>query len=422
MDTEFKDKIAALVESFEKRIHKLRRHITDLETRIGELRTAKDEVKASFDEFLNLQELSEMIRTTQNPGKVVDALAKLARKFIEYDSLGIYLFEGKTGGLESLGEAPAHLTQVAHSQYDEGIVDWVVSERRPVVIPWTESFGQKVDTTPQKNLMLVPLIVGDQPLGVALLSTPKGADDFSVQDLKMLFFAVSHAAVAIQNALSTREITTTKDFLSNLLENAGDIIFSIDLNGKFTYLNPRIEELGYQKEDLLNQHYKKLFERFDTEKRIHSTLRHGSRQVFDLEVPSGTGHAQQFTVNLVPLKDDKKRTVGALGIMRNVTEINQLQKKLLESERLAAYTQTVITLNHEINNPLTTVLGNVYLLEKDSKKIDDPKLAQRLKVILENCLRIQEVIKKLERIDELKTVTYLGTTKMVDLDEGDEDS
>jgi PAS domain S-box-containing protein len=421
MDSEFNDKIATLVESFENRIHKLRRHIADLETRIGELRTAKDEVNASFDEFLSLHELSAVIQTTQDPARVVKALAELVGKFIEYAGMGIYLFADKAGGLEPLGEAPARLTQAAQSQYDEGIVDWVISERRPIVIPWTESFGQTVDS-PHNNLILVPLIVGDQPLGVALLSTVLSADDFSAQELKILFFAVSHAAVAIQNALRTREITTTKDFLSNLLENAGDIIFSIDLNGNFTYLNPGIEELGYQKEELLNQHYRTLFKRFETEKRIHSTLRHGSRQVFDLEVPFVRGHAQQFTINLVPLKDERKRTTGALGIMRNVTEINLLQRKLLESERLAAYTQTVITLNHEINNPLTTVLGNVYLLEKDSKKLDDPRLSQRLKVIQENCLRIQAVIKKLERIDELKTVTYLGSTKMVDLDEGSDDS
>jgi len=47
-------------------------------------------------------------------------------------------------------------------------------------------------------------------------------------------------------------------------------------------------------------------------------------------------------------------------------------------------------------------------------------LEKRINVIQENCVRIQKVIKKLEKIDELKTVSYLGSTKMVDLGDGED--
>ncbi|TKJ42251.1 hypothetical protein CEE37_00815 [candidate division LCP-89 bacterium B3_LCP] len=419
--SDFDSKIAVLVESFEKRIRKLRSHINELEVRIGDLQTAKENDRASFDEFLGLQELSEMIRATSDPEKVVEALFQIVQKYIAYDQIGVYLFDVRNGELEPLGSAPAKLTQAAQSQYDEGILDWVVSERRPVVIPWTESFGRDADYM-RKHLIVVPLIVGDHPTGVALLATSKEPDDFTPQELKILFFAISHAAVAIQNSLTAKEVLKTKEFLSSLLENAGDIIFSIDMNDRFSYLNPGIEDLGFQKDELINQHFRTVFKRPDTGRRIQSTLHHGSKQVFDLEFSSGVARNQRFTISLVPIKDRDGKTTGALGIMRNVTEINRLQRKLLESERLAAYTQTVITLNHEINNPLTTVLGNVYLLEKESAEIDYPNFAKRLKVIQDNCMRIQQVIKKLERIDELKTVSYLGDTKMVDLDDDKDES
>jgi len=422
VDPQFDEKISALVDSFEQRIRKLRAHISDLEARISELRTSKDRVRTAFDEFLNIQQLSEMIRTKQDPHRVVEELLTLVHKFIEYDAMGIYLFNDVSGGLEPLGPVPQMLNRAARSQYDEGIIDWVISERRPVAIPWIESFGEEV-AEPGKNLVIAPLIVDDRPLGVALLSTSRRPDGFTAQELKMLYFAVSHAAVAIQNALRTREISTTKDFLSNLLENAGDIIFSLDQNGRFNYLNPRIEDLGFTKDELLGQSFRMFFKQTETAQRINSTLRLGSKQVFELEMRTvARGVSGQYTVNLVPLKGEKGEKIGALGIMHNVTEINRLQKKLLESERLAAYTQTVITLNHEINNPLTAVLGNAYLLEKDSKDLQDEKLMRRLKVIQENCLRIQKVIKKLERIDELKTVSYLGNTKMVDIGNSDDNS
>jgi PAS domain S-box-containing protein len=419
-ESEFDEKLAGLVASFEDRIRKFKEHIAALEARINELQAAKDRARSAFDEFLNIQELSEMIRNTHDPGKVVETLGNLIRKFIEYDAMGVYLFGPGGQRLEPLGAQPARLNQVAQSQYEEGIIDWIISERRAVVVPWTESFGVPPGGE-SKNLVVAPLIAGDETLGIALISTPRRADNFSAQELRMLQFAVSHAAIAIQNALRTREISSTKDFLSNILENAGDIIFSLDQNGNFNYVNPQVETLGYQKEDLLEKHYRTVFKQQETIKRIDSTLRHGSRQVFEFEYDRGTVRTQKFTVNLVPLKQMKGRSAGALGIMRNVTELSRLQKKLLESERLAAYTQTVITLNHEINNPLTTVMGNVYLLEKEAESRSDDKLLKRLDIIQENCKRIQQVIKKLERINELKTVSYLGSTKMVDLGDDAED-
>ncbi len=417
----FDDKLAALVASFEERIAKFKAQVVSLENRITELQSAKDRAKSAFDEFLNVQELSDMIRHTHNPPKVVKILTDLLSKFIDYENLGVYLFSDTKNNLDPIGSQYARLQQAAQSQYDEGIIDWVISERRPVIVPWTESFGT---TTKEKtkNLIVIPMIVGEDAIGVTIMSTARSADHFSGQDLKMVYFAVSQAAVSVQNARGTNEIRTTKEFLSDLLENAGDIIFSIDPNGIFSFINPRVEELGFNKDDLLNQHFRLFFKDQETIRRINSTLSHGSKQIFDYEFSRGAYRTQAYTVNLVPLRGERGRHFSALGIMRNVTEIYNLQKKLLESERLAAYTQTVITLNHEINNPLTTVMGNVYLLEKDTEGIKDDKLKQRLSVIQENCQRIQQVIKKLERINELKTVSYLGSTKMVDLGDLDDDS
>ncbi|HEX7345040.1 MAG TPA: PAS domain-containing protein, partial [bacterium] len=230
------------------------------------------------------------------------------------------------------------------------------------------------------------------------------------------------AAVAIQNASFVREMAELKDFFSGLLENAGDVIFALDRRGRFTYSNASVEELGMRKEELLGQSFQALFKQADVAKRINSTLTQGARQIFDLELRTRMSRPQQFTVHLVPLRSEEGEKLGALGIMRNVTEISRLQKKLLESERLAAYTQTVITLNHEINNPLTTVLGNLFLLEKETQKYDDEKISSRLNVIQANCQRIQNVIKKLERIEELKTIPYLGGTKMVDIRGSSEDT
>jgi two-component system NtrC family sensor kinase len=410
---------SALLKAFEERIANLQAHVAELESRIAELRTSRDRLQHSLHEFLGIQELSNILRTQKDPRLVVETLLPILRKILDFEELGIFLFVNNDGGVEPVGPVSPLMQKAATDQYEEGILEWVVSQRRPLVIPWMESFGAR-SAPPAGNLILAPLIAGDHPLGVALLTTSRSSDEFTTQNLRILYFAVSHAAVAIQNALSARVISNTKDFLFRLLENAGDIIFSLDEQGRFNYINPRFEEIG-DKNELVKQPYSALFKQSEIRNRIKNTLTRGITQIFDYEIKTRLGLQRKYTVNLVALKNEKGQRTGALGIMRDVTEVYRLQKKLLESERLAAYTQTVITLNHEINNPLTAVLGNLFLMEKEIQQIGDPKISSRLKVIQDNCFRIQNVIKKLEKIEELKTVSYLGSTKMVDIGNGDDD-
>ncbi len=410
---------SALLKTFEERIANLQAHIAELESRIAELRTSRDRLQHSLNEFLSIQELSNILRTQKDPRLVVETLFPILRKILDFEEMGIFLFVNDDSGLEPIGPVSPLIQKAATDQYEEGILEWVVSQRRPLVLPWMESFGAST-APPAANLILAPLIAGDHPLGVALLTTTRSSDEFTTQNLRILYFAVSHAAVAIQNALSARVISNTKDFLFRLLENAGDIIFSLDEQGHFNYINPRFEEIG-DKNELAKQSYAAFFKQPEIRNRIKSTLTRGITQIFDYELKTRLGLQRKYTVNLVALKNEKGQRIGALGIMRDVTEVYHLQKKLLESERLAAYTQTVITLNHEINNPLTAVLGNLFLMEKEIQQIGDPKISSRLKVIQDNCFRIQNVIKKLEKIEELKTVSYLGSTKMVDIGSREDD-
>lgn len=410
-----------IVSSLEEQFGQLQARVSELEARLQEVRASRDRLSGTIGELLNFEGLNEMVRRSSDPRTVIKSLREVLAKFLPFEDLGIFLFAEGGKRLESLGYASPELVRAAQSHLEEGVLHWVVSERRPVVVPWLE-YPASGSKGPAVHLIVIPLTVSDQQLGVALLSRLRRTDELTPIQTRLLYFIFSHAAVAIQNAAHARGIADLKDFYSGLLENAGDIIFALDRRGRFTYSNASVEELGVQKEELVGHSFQTLFKRAEVAKRINSTLSQGTRQIFDLELRTRMSRPQQFTVHLAPLRNAEGARIGALGIMRNVTELSRLQKKLLESERLAAYTQTVITLNHEINNPLTTVMGNLFLLEKETQKFNDEKISSRLNVIQANCLRIQNVIKKLERIEELKTIPYLGGTKMVDIRGSSEDA
>jgi len=97
-----------------------------------------------------------------------------------------------------------------------------------------------------------------------------------------------------------------------------------------------------------------------------------------------------------------------------------LQQELLEKNRLAAITETVLTLGHEINNPLMVVHGNLELLKSDVAGISLPiSVKNRLNEIRNNCERMISVTQKMSNLSKPVSATVHGNTKIIDLSQSE---
>jgi len=111
-----------------------------------------------------------------------------------------------------------------------------------------------------------------------------------------------------------------------------------------------------------------------------------------------------------------------LGVTKAEGYLTKAEKKKMEeekeqsikSERLSAIMHTSVAVNHEINNPLTAILGNAQLL-LTRKEYLDQETVEKLKIIEENALKIKEVTQNLLRIIEPVIVEYAGGVKMLDI-------
>ena len=93
---------------------------------------------------------------------------------------------------------------------------------------------------------------------------------------------------------------------------------------------------------------------------------------------------------------------------------NASQERLVEAERLAAVGAVSITVRHEINNPLTGIIGYAQLALTDRAKCP-PRVVEALESI---GTAGREIAKKIARLDELKEVKlkdYVGGVAMLDL-------
>jgi hypothetical protein len=89
--------------------------------------------------------------------------------------------------------------------------------------------------------------------------------------------------------------------------------------------------------------------------------------------------------------------------------------RLVKSERAAAITETTVTISHEINNPLTAILGNTQLLLMSKEKLA-ADIVSKLETIERSAVKIRETTAKLMSIIEPVTTPYVSGLEMIDIE------
>ena len=191
----------------------------------------------------------------------------------------------------------------------------------------------------------------------------------------------------------TREIEETKQYLENLLENANDVIYTLDTEQRFTYVNGKIEAWGYRKDDLLGRPYLILLSKRHRGKRLKSTLDIGAKQVYEVEVVTRTGEPRAVMVSVSPLHSAEGAILGVLGIARDMTETKKLEQQIRNSEKLASVGRLAAGVAHEINNPLGGILNCLYNLRKGALS---PSRQEEYRVSMEDGVRrVQKIVRQL---------------------------
>src|SRR5471030_2371528 len=102
-----------------------------------------------------------------------------------------------------------------------------------------------------------------------------------------------------------------------------------------------------------------------------------------------------------------KRRIGQDAARRSA------EAELARSRWLAGIGETTIALEHEINNPLSALLGHAELLMMDRTLSEEHH--EQLRIIQEQAARIAQVVRRLAKLKNPQSVEYLGGSMMIDL-------
>ena len=99
-----------------------------------------------------------------------------------------------------------------------------------------------------------------------------------------------------------------------------------------------------------------------------------------------------YAVSCYPLFENGE-VIGVVGISRNITKDVNIQKVMMKQEKLASIGRLAAGVAHEINNPMTTILTSVMLMQEDTDP-GDPRY-QELQTITDETLRCSKIVTSL---------------------------
>jgi PAS domain S-box-containing protein len=186
-----------------------------------------------------------------------------------------------------------------------------------------------------------------------------------------------------------------EEFHRYLLESFPDLILVIDLNGRYSFVSSRIHDLrGYKPEDLLG---KRVEEEQDYSPELFALYRDliTGRKMFgscDYSARHRDGSWRTMRASASPLFDAENKLSGAIVSVRDITVEKKLEQQIIQSERLAAMGQMIGGFAHELNNPLTSILGMSELLQEG----EAPESVRKQMVVLQQqARRAAEIVQNL---------------------------
>ncbi len=222
------------------------------------------------------------------------------------------------------------------------------------------------------------------------------------------------------------ELVQTKDFLQRVIDSSVDAIISADMQGRVLLFNRAAERIyGKSQSQMIGSDVRKMYPE-GVAHQIMRAMRTGSGRIEGLktEIVDAQGDRVPVLISAALILEGTT-PVGSVGIftdlreqMRMEQKLAQAQEQIIAQERKAIIAELAGAAAHELNQPLTSVMGYAELLKR--KLVEDPSAINAAEIIYNEAERMAEIVRKIGKITKYETKSYVGRARILDLDKATE--
>ncbi len=317
------------------------------------------------------------------------------------------LFPGRAFCVRIVDPRTCHLTSLyAEGRMREGQRDLFHLRRSMVEKTHLETRGLPADrvlvTTGELPLLFqgsvrgiaAPLVASGQLFGAVNIEYPAGLTADVMSDERILIQLANQVAVAVRNAKLIDELTFMRKYLEELLENANALILVVNREGRVVVFNHAMVKLtGRSKASVLGTEVQQLMPDAERLKllRVFGAAMKGQPVTGVESVLLGEGDREMrvaFSTSAVLSQSGEVEGVMAIG--QDLTRMRELERRVIQAEKLASLGQLAASVVHEINNPMTAVSTYADALWRrgQASPTADPADVDKYKRIVDNSERV----------------------------------
>lgn len=214
----------------------------------------------------------------------------------------------------------------------------------------------------------VPLVASGELYGVLDVGYPLGLDATATDEPLVLPIA-NQLAVALRNLRLHGDTMALRDYQARLIDHANALIVGIDRAWRITVCNKALLELtGFHRDEVMGSDLRDILpadQRARLTRVFAAALRGDHHDAVEVMLGSRRLGRVRTVWSIAAIGSGGRQVEAVVAIGQDQSRLHELERQIIQAERLATLGQLAAGVVHELNNPLTSITVYAeYLLRK----------------------------------------------------------
>jgi len=391
-----------------------------------------EQINLRYNELLLIREIGEGTSNILDPAKLLAFITESLQKRLQFNRCMIMLANPEktklvyTAGYGHTEEEEQLLKNIyfnLNNPCSKGIFYLAYRDQKPYLINNIEDIennlsGKSASFIKKLGInafICVPIVYEGKAEGILAVDNTRSKNQPTQSDLSLLMGIAPQIGISLNNAIAHKKLKESEERFRNLSDNSPDVIYRLDLDGRFTYVNPAWFNLsGYNKEETSGHQLTDFLQEEDGEtfsSAIKSIINNKSiLQDHKFNLARKNNGSRHIVLTGAPDIDAEGKVIGIMGTIKDVTRLRVMEGQLMQAAKMEAVGTLTGGIAHDFNNIIQAIMGynQLLMLENKDNKTQRLYLANIEKLIQRSIDLIRQLLFFSKKSDPLSRAVNLN--------------